>query len=264
MPRPQRAAAAAAPAAWAQLRDRPYDVHNAKRRKLAPGERPSKKRAATQATPGAIDIAAKRSKLEERPSKKRAATQATPGAIDIPARPAAPEARKRKAPVDDESAAEHRTTQRPTPGAPAKRRKLAPKRTAPATGGASDAMVRRPLCLHNRNRSLCKDCAGTSICLHARRRNECKDCAGAGICLHNRCKFNCKECVGSNICHHNRLRRFCRDCGGSSFCQHNRRRIICKDCGGSGICQHNRQRYRCKDCGAPAAKKKRVPEHKKH
>ena len=68
------------------------------------------------------------------------------------------------------------------------------------------------------------------------------------LCEHNRERSKCKDCGGSSICEHNRQRSNCKDCGGSSICEHNRRRSNCKDCGGGSICEHNRRRSRCKDC----------------
>ena len=86
-------------------------------------------------------------------------------------------------------------------------------------------------CEHNRQRSACKDCGGSSICEHNRRRSECKDCGGASICEHNRLRSTCKDCGGVSICEHNRRRSTCKDCGGVSNCEHNRLRSTCKDCG---------------------------------
>jgi hypothetical protein len=120
------------------------------------------------------------------------------------------------------------------------------------------------ICEHNRQRSTCKECGGSSICEHNRerskcggssicehnrRRSTCKECGGSSICEHNRERSKCKECGGSSICEHNRVRSKCKECGGSSICEHNRQRSICKECGGSSICEHNRQRSTCKECG---------------
>ena len=68
------------------------------------------------------------------------------------------------------------------------------------------------------------------------------------ICPHNRQRSACKDCGGTSICPHNRQRSVCKDCGGASICQHNRQRSNCKDCGGSGICAHYRIRSQCKEC----------------
>ena len=64
--------------------------------------------------------------------------------------------------------------------------------------------VGRNKCEHNRQRSLCKDCKGSSICEHDRQRSKCKDCKGGGICEHDRVRSRCKECKGGEICEHNR------------------------------------------------------------
>ncbi len=69
------------------------------------------------------------------------------------------------------------------------------------------------------------------------------------ICEHNRIKSQCEQCGGSSICEHNRQRSQCKQCGGASICEHNRRRSECKQCGGSIICEHSRQRSGCKPCG---------------
>ena len=85
-------------------------------------------------------------------------------------------------------------------------------------------------CEHNRRKTQCKDCGGSSICEHNRRKSECKDCGGISICEHNRRKSECKECGGSSICEHNRIKSKCKDCGGISFCEHNRQKSNCKEC----------------------------------
>jgi hypothetical protein len=104
-------------------------------------------------------------------------------------------------------------------------------------------------CKHNRQRSLCKDCGGSSICEHNKQRSTCKECGGTSICEHNRQRYKCKECRGAGICEHNRQRYKCKECRGAGICEHNRRRSLCKECGGSSICEHNRERSTCKECG---------------
>jgi hypothetical protein len=49
-------------------------------------------------------------------------------------------------------------------------------------------------CIHNRRKSLCKNCDGTSICIHRREKSKCKECGGTSICIHRREKNRCKEC----------------------------------------------------------------------
>jgi hypothetical protein len=49
-------------------------------------------------------------------------------------------------------------------------------------------------CEHNINRSICKECKGTSICHHNKIKNHCKDCCGSIFCLHNKQKSQCKDC----------------------------------------------------------------------
>jgi len=104
------------------------------------------------------------------------------------------------------------------------------------------------ICEHNRIKSRCKECGGSSICEHKRRKGECKECGGSEICEHNKRKSRCKECDGSSFCEHNKRKSTCKECGGSSICEHNRIKSTCKECGGSSICEHNRIKQSCKDC----------------
>ena len=67
-------------------------------------------------------------------------------------------------------------------------------------------------------------------------------------CPHNRQKSRCKECGGSSICEHNKRKSRCIDCGVSSICEHNRIKSTCKECGGSSICEHNKRKSQCKEC----------------
>eukprot|EP00960_Hanusia_phi_P059764 764280-Hanusia_phi.AAC.9 len=110
------------------------------------------------------------------------------------------------------------------------------------------------ICPHNRRKRQCKDCVGSQICQHMRRKSRCKDCNGSQICQHQRIRSTCKECRGSQICPHNRIKSQCRECGGSQICPHDRRRRQCKECGGSQICQHNKRRSRCVECGGSETK----------
>ena len=103
-------------------------------------------------------------------------------------------------------------------------------------------------CEHNRRKTRCKECKGSSICEHNREKSQCRECHGVSICEHNRRRTRCKECKGSSICKHNRQKTRCKECKGSSICEHNREKYTCMDCKGIGICKHNRQRYTCKDC----------------
>ena len=116
-------------------------------------------------------------------------------------------------------------------------------------GGAKRARVGKPRqCEHNRRRSTCKGCAGTSICEHMRQRSRCRECGGASVCPHDRRRRECKECGGASICQHTRRKSTCKECRGASICEHDRRRSTCKECGGGSICQHNRIKSRCKEC----------------
>jgi hypothetical protein len=104
-------------------------------------------------------------------------------------------------------------------------------------------------CDHNKQKSTCKECGGSSICEHNKRKSRCKECGGSEICEHNKIKSTCKECRGSSICEHNKRKSYCKECGGSSICEHNKQKSRCKECGGSSICEHNKQKSRCKECG---------------
>jgi hypothetical protein len=110
-------------------------------------------------------------------------------------------------------------------------------------------MVQKSKCIHNKRKSTCKECGGSSICEHKRIKSQCKDCCGGSICEHNKRKSACKDCGGSQICEHKRVKSRCKDCGGSQICEHKREKAACKDCGGSQICEHKRQKSQCKDCG---------------
>ena len=105
------------------------------------------------------------------------------------------------------------------------------------------------ICEHKRIKSTCKECKGGSICEHKRIKSSCKECKGGSICEHNRRRSTCQECKGGSICEHKRIRSTCKECSGSSICEHNRRRSKCKECKGASICEHNRQRSQCKECG---------------
>ena len=72
------------------------------------------------------------------------------------------------------------------------------------------ARLRR--CIHNRQKSNCKECKGSQICTHNRHKSSCKECKGSSICIHNRVKSVCKECCGGSICIHNKQKRHCKDC----------------------------------------------------
>ena len=54
------------------------------------------------------------------------------------------------------------------------------------------------MCEHDRRRSRCKECLGSSICPHKRQKSRCKECGGSSICEHNRIRSQCKECPCSS------------------------------------------------------------------
>jgi len=107
---------------------------------------------------------------------------------------------------------------------------------------------KRGYCIHDRQKSKCKDCGGASVCVHGRRKRQCKECGGAGICPHGRQRSQCKECGGASICEHGRRRSNCKECGGSQICGHGRERSKCKDCGGKSMCEHGRVKSQCRTC----------------
>ena len=111
--------------------------------------------------------------------------------------------------------------------------------------------IKKNKCIHNKQKSYCKDCGGSALCIHNRQKNLCKECGGSSICIHNKQKNHCKDC-GISFCIHNRQKSHCKDCGGSLFCIHDRQKSQCKECGGSAICIHNRQKSQCKECGGSA------------
>jgi len=80
-----------------------------------------------------------------------------------------------------------------------------------------------------------------ALCEHQRRRSKCKQCGGSSICEHQRVRSTCKDCGGGSVCEHQRQRSMCKDCGGSGLCEHQRQRSTCKDCGGGSICEHQRR-----------------------
>jgi hypothetical protein len=44
-------------------------------------------------------------------------------------------------------------------------------------------------------------------------------------CIHEKQKSNCKECGGSSICPHGKIKYSCKECGGSRFCTHKKNKI---------------------------------------
>jgi hypothetical protein len=99
----------------------------------------------------------------------------------------------------------------------------------------------RKKCIHNKEKSTCKECGGIGICIHNKEKKHCKECGGSQICEHNREKSQCKGCKGGNICIHNKRRSQCKECGGSSICIHNKHKATCKLC--STVLQCNKCKY---------------------
>jgi hypothetical protein len=109
------------------------------------------------------------------------------------------------------------------------------------------------LCIHNKQKSSCRECKGSQICAHNKHKNKCVECSGSQICEHNKLKNYCKECDGSVFCEHNKQKYRCVECNGVSVCEHNRQRIRCKECKGSGICEHNKRKNDCIICSPEIA-----------
>lgn len=65
-------------------------------------------------------------------------------------------------------------------------------------------------CIHNKKKSICKECWGVSICVHGKIKYRCKICGGSSICEHNKIKSQCKTCDGSSICEHGKRKSTCR------------------------------------------------------
>ena len=132
--------------------------------------------------------------------------------------------------------------------------------------GVVTRITKNKKCEHQKRKSECKDCKGSSICEHQRVKYNCKECQGSNICEHQLIKCNCKicnsmafckhqrrksrckDCKGSSICKHQRVESECKVCKGSRFCQHQKRKSECKECQGSSICVHQRVKFSCKDC----------------
>lgn len=103
-------------------------------------------------------------------------------------------------------------------------------------------------CIHNKRKSYCIECKGTSICIHNKRKYYCCECNGSQICIHNKRKETCKDCNGTAICIHNNLKQNCKDCNGSAFCIHTKYKAYCKECNGSSYCIHDKQKSLCIIC----------------
>ena len=93
---------------------------------------------------------------------------------------------------------------------------------------------RTDLCEHQHQRSLCKDCGGSSPCEHRRQRSNCNGGSDSGK----------KPCT--DLCEHQRQRSQCKDCGGGGICEHQRVRSPCKDCGNRRLCEQQRIRSKYK------------------
>ena len=68
------------------------------------------------------------------------------------------------------------------------------------------------------------------ICIHDKQRSQCRECKGSAICEHDKRRSICRECKGSGICEHDKQRSRCRECKGSVFCEHDKRRSECIIC----------------------------------
>lgn len=107
-------------------------------------------------------------------------------------------------------------------------------------------------CEHGRHKMYCVPCGGSQICKHGKRKIRCRECKGSGICKHGNQKDICKICKGSQLCKHNKQRRYCVECGGSGMCEHGKVRNTCVLCGGSRVCIHGKQKRYCRECDGSA------------
>lgn len=86
-------------------------------------------------------------------------------------------------------------------------------------------------CVHGYlNKSMCKNCNGSSYCIHNKIKTYCSLCEGGSLCSHDTRKDRCIICRGSQFCEHDTLRTFCSKCNGGSFCEHKVRRVRCIEC----------------------------------
>jgi hypothetical protein len=90
------------------------------------------------------------------------------------------------------------------------------------------------MCPHDKHRSQCVECGGTSICIHKKQRSRCVECGGTSICMHKKRRSQCVECGGTSICIHKKQRSICVECGGTSICIHKKQRADCKICDPDG------------------------------
>ena len=91
-----------------------------------------------------------------------------------------------------------------------------------------------------RNKEFCKHCIKC--------RNKKRNKSTRPLCIHNKRKSNCKECGGNSLCQHFIIKFECKLCNGSQICLHNKRRRYCKECNGNGLCEHLLQKNKCKYC----------------
>ena len=104
-------------------------------------------------------------------------------------------------------------------------------------------------CEHDKQKSHCKECGGSSICEHDKHKSICKECGGSGICEHDKIKSQCKECGGSSICEHGKQKSHCKECGGQVFANTAKENQDVKSVGRSQICEHGKDKLKCKECG---------------
>jgi hypothetical protein len=104
-------------------------------------------------------------------------------------------------------------------------------------------------CPHDKRKSRCRECKGSSFCIHDKIKSRCRECKGSSFCVHDKIKSRCRECKGSSFCIHDKIKSRCRECKGSSFCIHDKQKKHCRECGGSQICIHDKQKSQCRECG---------------
>ena len=57
------------------------------------------------------------------------------------------------------------------------------------------------ICIHNKNKTYCKECNGSMICIHRKCKKSCTICHnGSAFCIHDKWKTLCKICDGRRLC----------------------------------------------------------------
>jgi len=70
------------------------------------------------------------------------------------------------------------------------------------------------VCIHGKNKKICRQCGGSKICIHNKYKNDCNICLGSRICKHLKHKKRCKLCKNENnpLCNHGKNIKYCPEC----------------------------------------------------